>query len=196
MDWHVGQTADELILAGRLEPLVIAGIYNMGKTRVREYTPTRVPKLGGGSADRYGEFLTKEVLPFLRRTYRVADARERIGIGGSSLGGLLALYLGLKLPKVFGKIGALSPSVWWNDHVIFRFAEKARLDVRPRTWLDIGTREGPRIAGDVEKFRDVLLNRGWRTGVDLQFEKIEGGEHNEAAWAERVGRVLQFLFPA
>lgn len=195
MDWHVGQTADELILAGRVEPLVIVGIYNTGKTRVREYTPTRAPKLGGGSADRYGKFLVEELLPFLRATYRVTGEREQTGIGGSSLGGLLALYLGLKLPRVFGKIAALSPSVWWHDRVIFRLAEKTRVDARARTWLDIGTREGPRIADDVKSFRDILLNKGWQPGVDLQFERIEGGEHNEAAWAQRIGGVLEFLFP-
>lgn len=196
MDWHVGQTADELILRGKVEPLVIVGIYNTGKNRVREYTPTRAPKLGGGSADRYGKFIVEELLPFLRATYRVTGQREQTGIGGSSLGGLLALYLGLKLPKVFGKIAALSPSVWWHDRVIFRLAEKTRIDTRARTWLDIGTREGPQIADDVENFGDILLNKGWLPHVDLQFERIEGGEHNEAAWAQRIGRVLEFLFPA
>src|SRR5262249_39170523 len=44
------------------------------------------------------------------------------GIGGSSLGGLLSLYLGLKHPHVFGKIAALSPSVWWHNRMITQFA--------------------------------------------------------------------------
>jgi enterochelin esterase-like enzyme len=196
MDWRVGQTADELIRAAKVEPLIIVGIYNTGKFRIREYTPTRAPRLGGGGANRYGKFLVDEVVPFIRANYRVEDTVESRGIAGSSLGGLLALYLGLKMPAVFGKIAALSPSVWWNQRVMLRFAAKAKMNARPHIWLDIGTLEGPRIVEDVEKFRDVLFDRGWRREFDLHYERFEGGEHNEAAWAQRVGPFLEFLFPA
>ena len=193
-DWHVGQTADYSISAGLVEPLIIVGIYNT-KARIREYTPTQVPKLGGGRADRYAKFLIEEVKPFIEREYRTQIGGAATGIGGSSLGGLVSLYLGLKLPHIFGKIAALSPSVWWNQHVMHRFAAAAPAEPRPRIWLDIGTREGPRILDDVEKFRDVLLFKGWQYDRDLHYERVEGAEHNEAAWAARVGPFLQFLFP-
>jgi len=196
MDWHVGQTADYCIQAGLVEPLLIVGIYNAGKQRLGEYTPTRMPKLGGGRANRYAKFLLEEVRPFLLGNYRVLSGAENTGIGGSSLGGLVSLYLGLRLPHVFGKIAALSPSVWWNQRVILRFADAAPVDPLPRIWLDIGTREGGRIVEDVERFRDILLGKGWRLDRDLHYQRVEGAEHNEAAWARRVAPFLQFLFPA
>lgn len=196
MDWNVGQTADQNINAGAVEPLIIVGIYNTGKARIREYTPTRVPRLGGGRADRYAKFLILELKPFIEGEYRTLSGFEKTGIGGSSLGGLVSLYLGLRLPNVFGKLAALSPSVWWNQHVMHRFAAAADVHPRPSIWLDIGTREGPRIVQDVEQFRDVLLKKGWQLDRDLHYQRIEGGEHNEAAWAQRVGPFLQFLYPA
>ena len=196
MDWHVGQTADDRILARRVEPLIIVGIYNAGKQRLGEYTPTRAPKLGGGSANRYAKFVLKEVQPMVKGNYRVLGGAENTGIGGSSLGGLVSLYLGLRQPQIFGKIAALSPSVWWNQRVILRFAESAPVRPLPRIWLDIGTREGPRIVEDVERFRDVLLHKGWQLGHDLAYQRVEGAEHNEAAWAARVAPFLEFLFPA
>lgn len=195
MDWHVGQTADQAIGEGQVEPLLIVGIYNT-KSRIREYTPTHVPKLGGGRADRYARFLLEELRPFIESEYRALRGPADTGIGGSSLGGLVSLYLGLKLPHIFGKIAALSPSVWWNQHILDRFAKSADVQARPRIWLDIGTKEGPRTVQDVEQFRDVLLQKGWQPGRDLQYERIEGAEHNEAAWALRVGPFLRFLFPA
>ena len=195
-DWHVGPTADQEIHAGRVEPLIIVGIYNTGKARIREYTPTRVPRLGGGRADRYGKFLLEEVMPFVHRDYRAEGGPWRTGIGGSSLGGLVSLYLGMSRSDVFGKIAALSPSVWWNQRVIHKFAASVPLQSRPRIWLDIGTREGPRIVEDVERYRDVLLQRGWQYGRDLHYERVEGAEHNELAWARRVGPFLRFLYPA
>jgi predicted alpha/beta superfamily hydrolase len=195
-DWHVAQTADYAISAGLVEPLIVVGLYNTGKTRLREYTPTSVPRLGGGRADRYAKFLIEEVKPVVDRDYRTRQEASQTGIGGSSLGGLVSIYLGLKFSNVFGKIAALSPSVWWNQRVILRFAQAAPVGPRPRIWLDIGTREGPRIVDDVEKFRDLLVSKGWQYDRDLHYERVEGAEHNEAAWAARVGPFLQFLFPA
>lgn len=71
----------------------------------------------------------------------------------------MSLYVGLKFPEVFGRLAALSPSVWWNQRVLHRFAATAQVEPRPRIWLDIGTREGPQIVRDVENFRDVLVKR-------------------------------------
>jgi enterochelin esterase-like enzyme len=79
---------------------------------------------------------------------------------------------------------------------MLRFAATVQAEPRPRIWLDIGTREGAQIVRDVENFRDVLVKKGWQLGQDLYYERVEGAEHNEAAWSQRVGPVLQFLFPA
>jgi predicted alpha/beta superfamily hydrolase len=195
MDWHVGETADHMISIGAVEPLIIVGIYNLGKHRIHEYTPSRVPKLGGGRANRYAKFLIEELKPFIDHEYRTLGDFRNTGLGGSSLGGLVSLYVGLKFSHVYGRLAALSPSVWWNQRAMHRFAASARVEPRPHIWLDIGSREGSQILRDVENFRDVLLKKGWQTDHDLHYERVEGAEHNEAAWAQRVGPVLQFLFP-
>jgi predicted alpha/beta superfamily hydrolase len=201
MDWKVAQTADQLIAAGALQPLIVVGIYNAGKARIQEYTPSKAPRMGGGRADQYARFLLNELIPFIQREYRVDSAARSTGIGGSSLGGLLSLYLGLKFSDVFGRIAALSPSVWWDQRILLRIAAALKLASRPRIWLDVGTKEGaanegPHIVGDVEQFRDLLLEKGWRLGHDLHYQCVQGAGHDEAAWAQRVGPFLQFLYPA
>src|SRR5215213_5718683 len=110
--WKVGETATELIEAGRIEPLIIVGIYNTGEARIDEYTPTDDAKLGGGHADDYGRMIIEELKPLIDRTYRTQPART--GLAGSSLGGLASLHLGFTHPQVFSRIAALSPSVWWD----------------------------------------------------------------------------------
>ena len=196
MHWRIAQTADEGVSAGAVQPLVIVGIYNAGKARINEYTPTQDARAGGGCADRYARFLLEEVMPFVQNEYRVLRGRDSTGIGGSSLGGLASLYIGLKFPRVFGRIAALSPSIWWNQRSILRLTRELTPEPRPRIWLDVGTREGARTVPDVEQFRDLLLKKGWRLGDDLSYARVEGAEHNESAWAQRVGPFLQFLFPA
>ena len=118
-------------------------------------------------------------------------------MGGSSLGGLLTVYLGLKYPNVFGKLAILSPSVWWNQRAILDFVARAPLKAtRPRIWLDAGTKEGASTVHNVTALRDALLHRGWQDNLDLHFELVPDAQHNEEAWAGRVGPFLQFLFPA
>src|SRR5260370_22151321 len=99
-DCHENHTADECIQSGSVAPRIIVGMYNT-KARIREYTPTHVPKLGGGRADRYAKFLIEEVKPFIDREYRTLSGSQHTGIGGSSLGGLVSLYLGLQHSRIF-----------------------------------------------------------------------------------------------
>ena len=110
-EWRLDDTAEELIERGAIEPLIIVGIYNTGEQRIHEYTPTTDPKLGGGKADLYGKMLVEEVKPFIEKTYRTLPGPENTGMGGSSLGGLVTLHLGIQYPQVFGKLAVLSPSV-------------------------------------------------------------------------------------
>jgi predicted alpha/beta superfamily hydrolase len=196
MDWRVKDTADQLIGQGAIRPLIIVGIYNTGKWRIGEYTPSRDKKMGGGKADRYGQMLLEEIKPFVESQYRTLAGPANTGLGGSSLGGLLTIYLGLRFPQVFGKLAVLSPSVWWNRGWILNFASRVALPGRPRIWLDVGTKEGGRSADNVRRLYSVLVEKGWHEGRDLRFEVIPGAEHNEAAWAQRVGPFLQFLFPS
>ncbi len=194
MYWHVGESADRAIAQGQVQPLIIVGIYNTDK-RLNEYTPTRDKKLGGGRADKYGRMLVEELKPFIESKYRVLGGPEHTGLGGSSLGGLLTVYLGVKYPQVFGKLAVLSPSVWWNRRAILDYVEKAKMPSQPRIWLDVGTREDTSTVANVTALRDVLLSKGWQEGSSLHFQVFEGAQHNEDAWAQRVAPFLQFLFP-
>ncbi|MGA6961700.1 MAG: alpha/beta hydrolase-fold protein, partial [Candidatus Acidiferrales bacterium] len=183
---------------GAILPLVIVGIYNTGKQRLNEYTPTRDRKLGGGKADKYGRLLVEELQPFIESRYRIAQGPANKGLGGSSLGGLLTIYLGMQYPHVFGKLAVLSPSVWWNHRAILESVARTKLPPqRPRIWLDVGTDEGgTRTVENVTSLRDALAKKGWQENRDLHFEIFPGAQHNEAAWAQRVAPFLQFLFPA
>jgi enterochelin esterase-like enzyme len=196
--WRVAEGADDAIAAREAEPLVIAGIANAGERRIAEYTPTRDMKLGGGEAGRYALLVIRELLPFLHARYRLRSGPEQTGIGGSSLGGLVSLWMGLGHPEAFGRLAVLSPSVWWNHRYILAYLNDVApgLHRRPRIWLDAGDQEGRRTLSDAEMLRSRLRKQGWKDDVDLHFETIEGGKHDEASWAERVRPVLRFLFPA
>ncbi|HLY39791.1 MAG TPA: alpha/beta hydrolase-fold protein [Terracidiphilus sp.] len=194
--WEMREHADAVIEAGEVTPLVIVGIYNTER-RLAEYTPDRNRQMGGGEADCYGLMLTRELMPWIAARYRVRTDRESTGLGGSSLGGLLTLFLGLKHPECFGKLAALSPSVWWNHKSILGYLNERAPQIweRPKLWLDVGDREGQRTLRDVEHLARRLKANGWRPGENLHVERVAGGTHDEASWSTRVRPMLRFLFP-
>ena len=193
--WHLGETADQLILAGEIEPLLIVGIYNTGVHRVDEYTPVEDKRLGGGQADAYGQMLVEELKPFVEHNYRTLPGAENCGMGGSSLGGLVTLYLGLRYTWVFSKLAVMSPSVWWRNRAILRTVAQLQRKPELNIWLDIGTNESPRALPDARSLKTALLGKGWKLGQDLSYMEVPDGQHSESAWALRVAPMLKFLFP-
>jgi predicted alpha/beta superfamily hydrolase len=193
--WRLGETADALIEAGALSPILIVGIANTGTRRIEEYTPTRDKRLGGGLTDEYGRLIVEELKPFIDATYRTRPDTASTGLGGSSLGGLATLYLGMVYPDVFGSLAAMSPSVWWDRRVILKTVRAARPKPPVRIWVDMGTAEGRRGLDDARMLKAALVGAGWVVGKDLRYAEYEGATHGEAAWAERASDVLTWMFP-
>ena len=194
--WRVGETATALIEAGRIEPLIIVGIYNAGDSRIDEYTPTDDARLGGGDADDYGRMIIGELKPMIDATYRTKPDCASTGLAGSSLGGLASLHLGFTHPAVFSKVAALSPSVWWGRKAILKTVRQSRSKPKLRLWVDMGTAEGRRGLDDARLLKAALVGLGFSDGVDLHYAEYEGATHSEQSWAERVGPMLEWLFPA
>ncbi len=194
-EWRVDETAQALITSGAIDPLIIVGIYNTGEHRIGEYTPTADPAKGGGQASLYGRLLVEEIKPLIDRQYKTMPGAGSTGLGGSSLGGLLTVYLGLKYPTVFSRLAVLSPSVWWDSREIVREVEGLPGKLPLRIWLDAGTGEGEEVMNDARRLRDALLAKGWTAEQDLHYYEAEGARHDEVSWSARVEPFLKFLYP-
>ncbi len=201
--WWANEVAERVIRRGLVEPLLLVGVANT-VDRIREYGPRRGGQNQPDDFSRaYGRFLVEEVRPFIDSLYRTLAFPQHTGVGGSSMGGLISLYLCKWYPGVFGRCAALSPSLWWDREYFSR-----HLSVAPkwldwcRIWLDMGSREGTTEIGMRAMLRraqwltHLLRRRCLREDDQFHFEQIEGGLHNEAAWGGRFDRMLQFLFPA
>jgi predicted alpha/beta superfamily hydrolase len=194
--WNANTTADRLTEDGQIEPLILVGIANTGLRRMAEYTPTRDFKMGGGEGRSYGRLLIEELKPWIDRSYRTLPEAKNTGLGGSSLGGLISLYVGFAHPEVFGKLAVMSPSLWWDHRSILNAIEQQATKPDLRIWLDMGTAEGLKHLRDTDMLERLLVKRGWRSGVDLAYVKAQDAVHDERAWSDRFGDVLRFLFPA
>jgi predicted alpha/beta superfamily hydrolase len=200
VEWRVDETADRLIREQVIAPMIIVGIDNTGKDRLREYMPHRSfqPMMLRVQGTRYPSFLIKEVMPFVERHYRVASGPRTTGLGGSSLGALIALYTVAVSPGIFGRLLLESPSLWASNRQIIRQSRTVRRWPE-RVFLATGSAEAGREDRDRSMVDDVqelaaILHRGGLDARHLRLVVEQGASHHESEWARRFPDALSFLF--
>ena len=201
VEWGADESAQRLTKQRLMEPIIIVAVANTGDDRIHEYAPTKGvidtnakrKKRSRGWLRKYGRFLIEELKPFIDREYRTKPEAEFTGLGGSSLGGLATLVLGLWFSQAFSRLAVMSPSIWWDDCAIYRIVDELVEKVPLKIWLDTGTHEPGWERAQV--LRDRLAGKGWRLYDDLQYTEAAGADHSEGAWAVRFEAVLRFLYP-
>ena len=199
--WRVTETVHALVRQGAIPPVLVVGIDHGGERRSREYLPVaddRNPEARRPLGRQYAEFVTREVVPFIERTYPVLRRTSARAFGGSSYGGVAALMTVLEHPGIFGRLLIESPSLYVGDRYLVRRARRAAR-WPSRIYLGVGTSETGREEVDREAVADVLsleeaLRRAGLGPRRLKVVVREGATHSEHAWAARLPEALSFLF--
>jgi predicted alpha/beta superfamily hydrolase len=191
-EWQVDETINSAVAAGRMDEVIVVGVYNT-PNRIWEYTPCCDAGFGGGGADTYERFLIDTVKPFIDQSFRTLPGTETTAIMGSSLGGLLSFYIARRNPAVFSKAGCMSSSFWWNNQALTIQVEQSTAHVPVRFYLDAGTSSDG--LPETTRMDSALLADGYVQGSSVDFFVAQGGSHNEASWAARVAIPLTWMFP-
>ena len=170
---------------------ILVGIDHGGVDRSQEYAPFQRGK-SGGQGDAYLQFVAQTLKPFIDSEYRTWPHREATGIVGASLGGLIAYYAGMRYSPVFGKIGALSPSFWFNPQVMC-LAENSEL-LKSQIYVSGSKTEMRGMLPTLEKTYWSLRNSGY---LDAQIRVVarDRGSHSETFWAREFKPMYEWLFP-
>ena len=188
-EWEVDETLDKLYnKTGK--GFMVVGVENGGEKRIEEYTPWKNEKYGGGKGAIYANFLVKDLKPFIDKNYRTKPTAKNTAIIGSSLGGLISFYTGLKYPKIFGKIGALSTSFWFSNKVQ-DFASKNGQQKNTKLYLLIGDKEGASMVPDTENMAKLLIDLA---SENLKTKVALKGTRTETFWRAEFLEVITFLY--
>lgn len=171
------------------------------RDRTRDYTPTATLEGGYGPAfqrfsgggPRFRAFIAHELLPFLDNTYRLTPG-DRTFVG-HSYGGLFGTYVLLTCPELFSRYVLVSPSLWYDDRVVFDLERvyAARHDSLPaRVFLAVGERENSRMADDLATLERRLRAREYR-GLVLGRRVFTEERHN-GVFPAALTRGLRFVF--
>lgn len=229
-DWLVDETLDSLSAAGRSPNVIVVGIDN-SEHRWDEYSPwvnrhmhdwmptSWAGPVQGGEGAAYVDFLANTLKPVIDARYRTLTDPAHTGVGGSSMGGLIAVYAGLRRPDVFGRVMAMSTAVWFAEEggawmSRNRLLDEVRRGVSPgvRFYVDVGTAERsrdtdpdvldahgkqvtyPRAYLEGNTMLAQALRDGGLPASQLRFVVAPHAVHNESAWARRFATAIQWLY--
>ncbi len=171
---------DNLIADHRIPPVVAAFVFTPeGVNRNDDLTPNKL----------FQDFLSGELMPFIRARYNISSNPRLNTIGGSSRGALIASYSGLCHPEIFGNIISLSGSYWWSPGevsgqlvedsgwLVKQFAESRSVSLN--VYMDVGTWEGPGQLMPNRVLHSVLKGKGCQV-IYVEFP----GSHAPFNWVE------------
>lgn len=198
--WLCQDALDSGIVGGLVEEVVVVGPYNT-EGRGDEYTYIYDPEEEmGGDGDLYLDWIESTLLPLVSSELRVDIARDRLGILGSSLGGLISCYAGWTRPSVYGRVGCMSSSFWWADEDFQNNVVPLSAPTKPvpRFYMDWGTGSvGERECGlQTNNIQKQMVNYGFLPDIDVELYADSGATHSESYWGPRFHLPLEFLYPA
>lgn len=177
--WHTARVAAAIEAAVVGPSVAVVGVHGRadGDGRFEEYVlgldPTRF--------EAHEAFFVDEVAAWVAARFDVGFAPDRTAVWGASLGGELALALGLRHPDVFGVVLAASPGGG--------FRPPADLpEPLPRTYLVAGTEE-PFFAENATRWADALGN----AGADVVLTTRDG-DHGGGFWFGELAPMLTWAF--
>ena len=188
--WHADEILDQLVEDESVPPFVLVGIDHAEEERIREFTPTPgTSEPEGGRAADYAKIVFG-VIADVAADHHVRSDPGGLALGGSSMGGLVTLWMASAFPGRFGALIAMSPSIWWDRRAILKILKRAPIEPATRIWLDAGAREGRIVMRDARAVRDLLVDQDVR---HLRYFEDPDGSHDEASWGRRLGAALSWI---
>ena len=207
-EWSVDETLYAMIRDKSVEPIIVVGIDNAGRTdRAREYLPYPDefldPPVSEPIGDQYGSFLETEVIPLVESNYRTLADKSGRALGGSSYGGLIALYVAVSHSHLFNKLLLESPSFYVDDNHVLRDVAQAELELE-LVYLGVGTNEiglddcekhptnDLAVEGVLDLSRILATQHMGSDQIHINIE--ECATHSPSAWARRLPNAMRFLY--
>lgn len=191
--WAVDEALAELAKEGKKNVIIIA-IDHGDETRVMEYSPYFNPKFGEGQGELYLEFLMDKLIPYVGKKFRVLEGREHLGIGGSSMGGLISLYAGITYPETFGKLMIFSPSLWISPKLFFHTSNYSAT-LPTDMYVYAGEKESKNHISNINRLKSsIFIAENNHSMLRFKLSINAKGTHSEVYWGKEFPKALKWLF--
>ena len=192
-EWRVDETMDSLKTLNKINAIVV-GIDNGGSERLNEYSPWKNEQYGGGHGDAFADFLAQTLKPYIDTYFKTKNDAQNTALIGSSMGGLISLYTGVKYPEKFGKLGVFSPALWFSEADLKTYVQKNSSSLKnTKIYFVAGQNESKEMVNDINEIVEILKTKGL-SNQNLNVKIDEKGTHSEGFWAQQLPDALLWLF--
>ena len=176
----------------KIGKIIIIAIEHAEKDRIKEYNVGKTV-LGKGQGRKYIRFVTETLKPFVDSNFRTKKEREFTGIGGSSMGGLVSIFSGLRYPEVYGKLMIFSPSLWVVPKLTIDSENEKTEDTK--IYLYAGGDESETMIEHVKKFQENLISSHFvKDKIKINLSINMRGKHSETYWSDEFPKAIEWLF--
>ncbi len=204
---------DQLLEEDAIEPILAIGIH-CNEDRRLEYGTADVLdyKLRGSRARYFRKFILNELIPHVRRYYRLPQVKE-IAYAGFSLGGLSAMDIAWKHPEVFSRVGIFSGSFWWRmkdlnqgyieerDRIMHHLVREGDYAPALKFFFQTGAfdetmdRNNNGIIDSIDDtlgLIEELKNKGYQQAGAIEYLELPDGHHDVPTWAHAMPFFLKW----
>ena len=214
-EWHIDETISDCEKNEHIRPSIVVGI-DASADRMSEYLPrfsnAAISELAYKGDTTY-KFIIDQVIPYVENNYNVGKNRKYRSIGGSSMGGLMALEGGIRHGDIFGKIYAFSPAftvfkygvneeppvkfgLGNNSAISYVMKELVKPSNINRFRLCLSSGGGKGFEGEcfknTRRMLKMLLSGGWSPD-NLRIFADCSLEHNEYQWSLAFADCYPFM---
>lgn len=176
----------------KIGKIIIIAIEHAEKDRIKEYNVGKTV-LGKGQGKKYIRFVTETLKPFVDSNFRTKTEREFTGIGGSSMGGLVSIFSGLRNPEVYGKLMIFSPSLWVVPKLKIESDSPTSDDTK--IYLYAGGDESETMIEHVQLFKkNIIASEFVKDKMNINLSINMKGKHNETYWSDEFPKAIEWLF--
>jgi len=207
------QILEKVYSEGAIEPVFCAGIH-CAPDRKNEYGTANILdyKGRGAKAGLYTDFVMKELIPFIRKTYSIISFKEK-SFAGFSLGGLCAMDIVWNHPDQFFKAGIFSGSLWWRDkdqhdpdfdedkdRIMHRQVREGNYYPWLKFFFETGTkdesadRNNNGVIDSIDDAQSLIaeLHKKGYTDKDVEYLELKDGMHDVPTWAKAFPEFLKW----
>ncbi len=176
----------------KIGKIIIIAIEHAEKERIKEYNVGKT-LLGKGQGKKYIRFMTETLKPFVDSNFRTKKEREFTGIGGSSMGGLVSIFSGLRYPEIYGRLMIFSPSLWVVPKLEIDSDSAEKSDTK--IYLYAGGDESETMIEQVKSFKkNMIASEFIKDKMKMNLSINMEGKHSERYWSDEFPKAIEWLF--
>lgn len=189
-EWEIDEVINEA--SAKEKPTAIVVAINSANDRDAEYTPFINEDNPNAHGDQYATWVATNLKAWVDSTYRTKVEPSATSIGGISRSGMMAYYMLMAHPDIFGNAIIQSPAMWVDyDKLLAMDLSKEQLQNK-KIFVSVGANEGrimiPHAKDIYAKFKQQGL------GADaLRLELIANEGHWPITWRKSFALAYPWL---